>query len=331
MTFIEPEISTPRAISWRNRTLWLVLWTALACGIAWAGSQIAWNEVWAALQRADLLWVTLAVCVNLCGLPFWALAMRQFIPTGEPRPFWRLTEVLAIAVAAIQIFSVLGGGATAFYLFRRRIGLSIGAIVSVITLEQITTGLVKALVVGLAVLSAAAPAPLRMAGASLLAVVGVAFLALLWAAHSRGAVQLFAQRFSGLPSRLLAHFADWTEHLEALRRPARFLGGVGFTICRRIMETTAILCIQKAAGIPVSIELALFVIAAIMLATIIPGPPGNLGYYEAVVVVAYGWGGISAETAVAAALLQHLAFLLAALTPGCLLFALFRRRYVPTA
>jgi uncharacterized membrane protein YbhN (UPF0104 family) len=126
-------------------------------------------------------------------------------------------------------------------------------------------------------------------------------------------------------------FAGWTAHLDTLRRPLRFASGLAFMLSRRLTEAFAAVCIQKATGIPVSFELALLITAAIALATIIPGPPGNIGYYEAVVVLAYGWGSVGRETAVAAALLQHIAFLVAAMAPGYLLLALRRRSLLERA
>ena len=153
----------------------------------------------------------------------------------------------------------------------------------------------------------------------------------IWAAHSGAAVARLADIAPGWLAHPVRLCGEWTTHLEALRRPLRFAVAALLTLGRRVMETIAILCVQKATGVPVSVEAALLVIAALALATIIPGPPGNVGYYEAVVVLAYGWVGVGKETAVAAALLQHLAFLAAALVPGYLLLAIRRQSLLQRA
>ncbi len=320
-----------RAGRWRVRAVWLTVWAVAGAGLFWAASGIAWSEVRAALRGASLSWILLATLLNFCGLPFWALAFRQFIPSGEPRSLPRIAGVLALTMAAIQSLSVFAGGAMAAWLLVRRAGMSTGAMISVITLEQVSTGVAKSVIVGVAVLATPAPAVLRAAGATLLTAVGLGLAALVWAAHSGEALRGIAARAGGGPGRMIAHFAEWTSHLETLRRPARFAAGIGFTLVRRSMEVLAAMCIQQATGIPVSPGAALLVIAALAIATIIPGPPGNLGIYEAAVVAAYSWSGTGAEIAVAAALLQHVAYLIASLVPGYGLFAWWRIRGEPIA
>ena len=318
------KVASGRKFSWPVRAFWAALWLLIGVAVAWAATFIAWGEVWAALRKADPVWVGLAILANLCGYPFWAQALRLYVPSGEPRPYWTIMGVLAISSAAIQCLSIFAGAATAVVLLVRRVGLSTGAMISVLTLEQLTTGIVKALIVGVAVLSASAPFSLKAAGATLLAGVAGAFLALVWAAHSGAGLARLGLRHSGWFGRALTKFADWTAHLEALRHPLRYTTALLCVVARRAAETIAILCVQKASGLPVSVELALLIIAAVSLATIIPGPPGNIGMYEAAVVLAYSWGGVGAETAVAAALLQHFAFLAAAFTPGGLLLIFWR-------
>ena len=294
---------------WRGRALWLALWLVLAGVLAYGASRIDWEQVSAALRQADPFWVFMAFLANLSALPLWGLALGRFIPPGEPQPYGRIVETLALTTAATQTLSVFAGGATAAVLLVRRVGLSTGAMISTITLEQVTTGIVKSLIVGAALSSALAPRSMQAAGALLMLAIFCAFTGLVWAAHSGPALHGIAARFGGRAGRLITLLADWTAHLETLRRPGRLAAGIGFTAGRRLMEGMGVLCIQRACGIAVSPELALLIIAALSLATIIPGPPGNMGIFEAAVVVAYGWAGIGAETAVAAALLQHAAYL----------------------
>ena len=241
-----------------------------------------------------------------------------------------MLEVLAVTHAVIQSLSIFAGGAAAVWLLLRRVGLSTGAMIGVVALEQVATAVAKSIIVGAAVLLTAAPVSLKVAGAALLAAAGAALAALFWAAHSGERVRAIAARLSGRPSRWLLLFADWTGHLDTLRRPSRYAVGIAFTLGRRVMETAGILCVQAAVGIPFSPEMALLVIASLALATMIPAP-GNLGMYEAAVVFAYGWNGVATELAVAAALLQHLAWLVAALAPGYGLLAFWRLRGHPLA
>lgn len=320
------DLAAARPLSWRSRLLWIGLWLVFGGILAWAATFIGWEQVGEALRKADPVWVGMAIAANLCGLPMWAQAIRLFTPAAEPKPFWPVLGVLAIIVAAIQSLSIFAGAATAAVLFVRRVGMSTGAMISVLALEQLSSGIAKVLLIGAAILSTSAPVSLKAAGGSLLLVVALLFAVLVWGAHSGEAVARLARHFPPWIARWILRIGEWTSHLEALREPRRYFAAVLLTLGRRMMETSAILCTQKAIGIPVSVELGLLVIAAIALATIIPGPPGNLGMYEAAVVLAYSWGGVGAETAVAAALLQHFAFLVAALTPGYILLMVWRGR-----
>ena len=57
--------------------------------------------------------------------------------------------------------------------------------------------------------------------------------------------------------------------------------------------------------------ITLVVLASVALATMLPVAPGNLGVYEGAALLAYRWAGVDPETALALAVLQHLALLAA--------------------
>ena len=60
------------------------------------------------------------------------------------------------------------------------------------------------------------------------------------------------------------------------------------------------------------------VLAAVVLGTMLPVAPGNLGTYEASVFVTYRYLGVSPEQALALAIAQHVAFMLPAVGIGYL-------------
>jgi uncharacterized membrane protein YbhN (UPF0104 family) len=61
---------------------------------------------------------------------------------------------------------------------------------------------------------------------------------------------------------------------------------------------------------------AVLVLAALNLATLLPLVPGNVGVYEAVTVVAYGYLGVDADHALGIALVQHACYFVALALPG---------------
>ena len=292
----------------------------MSAGLTYAATFIEWREVGRALAVAHPGWVLAAVLANLAGLPLWTLSVRLMLPNGEPVDFRRLLEVQAVTLAATQILSIVTGGATAVYFLIRHAGLSRNAALAVLALEQVVSGIVKLILVGAAAMLVASSGPLRTAWLPLFGAVAAAFVAVSVALRAEGRLRRIASRGDRI-GRASGAFADWCAKLDVLRRPARLAAVITLALARRGLEAVAALAIQITCGVPVSFELALLVIAAIAVATILPGPPGNLGLYEAAVVFAYGRTGIAVEIAVAAAVLQHAAYLVASAVPGYLLLA----------
>ena len=305
----------------RARLIWIAVWAVLAAGLAYAASSLSWGEVLAAALRADPLWLVLALAFNLTNAPLWALCWRCLVGRKARVPLLPLTCVLAVVAAAIQAFSVLGGGATAFVLITGRLGLSRPAAASLLVLEGLTTGIVKVLLVGAALAIVPGAAMLRGIGAGLLGMMAVGLVGLIIVSRSHSLLYRLAARIGGRARIWVEHLADWTSHLEAVRSPARLGGAVFFMLMRRIGDGVAAWCVAIACGIPVGPEIIILVIASIAIVTMVPVPAGNVGLYELAVVAAYQWAGVAPEVALAAALLQHAIALGSVLIPGALIMA----------
>ena len=306
----------------RSRLIWIAIWALIAVGLAFAASSLSWSDVLNAALRADPLWLVIALLVNLANAPLWSMCWRCLVGRSlQAKPFG-VVRVLAVVLAAIQAFSVLGGGATAFVLVTGRLGLSKMAAVSLLALDTLTTGLTKTLMVGAALAVLPGSALLRGIGAGLLAAAAVALGAFIAFSRSRERLYKMAARRNARVRVWIEHLGDMTSHLDVVRSPARLGGAVFFMFARRMCEGLAAWCVAVACGIPVGPEIILLAVAAIAISTLIPGPPGHVGLYELAVVGAYQWVGIAPETALAAALLQHALFLVSVLAPGALIIAL---------
>ena len=305
----------------RSRLLWIAVWAVLAAGLAYAASSLSWGEVLAVAMRADPLWLVLALAFNLTNAPLWALCWRRLMARKAQVALLPLTYVLAVVAAAIQAFSVLGGGATAFVLITGRLRLSRPAAASLLVLEGLTTGIVKVLLVGAALALVPGTALLRGVGAGLLGMMGVGLVGLIILSRSHSLLYTFAARIGGRARSWIEVLADWTSHLDAVRSPVRLGGAVFFMLMRRIGDGLAAWCVAMACGIPVGPEIIVLVIASIAVVTMVPVPAGNVGLYELAVVAAYQWAGVAPEVALAAALLQHAIALGSVLIPGALIMA----------
>jgi uncharacterized membrane protein YbhN (UPF0104 family) len=101
-----------------------------------------------------------------------------------------------------------------------------------------------------------------------------------------------------------------------LRSIGRSAGALALALAKKLAELLAIVCVQHAFGVALPPESALLILAAVNLATLLPVVPGNLGVYEAGVVVAYSWLGVTPERALGIAVVQHACYVAALALPG---------------
>jgi uncharacterized protein (TIRG00374 family) len=127
-----------------------------------------------------------------------------------------------------------------------------------------------------------------------------------------------------VPARLAAAAGAFAGSLEPLRSAARGLPALGIALLKKAVEVAAIACVHRAFGLPVPLSAAIIVLAVLNLATLLPIVPGNVGVFEAAVVLALARFGISPEQALGVAVVQHLCYFVALAVPG-LLFAARRR------
>ena len=80
----------------------------------------------------------------------------------------------------------------------------------------------------------------------------------------------------------------------------------------------AIVCVFRAFGLRESIAAAIVVLAVLNLATLVKVVPGNVGVFEAAVVLALTRFGIAPEHALGVAVVQHVCYFVALALPGLL-------------
>jgi uncharacterized membrane protein YbhN (UPF0104 family) len=88
-------------------------------------------------------------------------------------------------------------------------------------------------------------------------------------------------------------------------------GALAIGLAMRATEALAMIAVQHALGVDLPLAGTLLVLSSVVLATMLPIAPANVGVYEGAAVLAYRWMGVDAESALALALLQHLAYLAA--------------------
>jgi len=293
----------------RRRWLWSGLIVLVVIGVAVAALGLPWRQAWLALTGARPGWAIAALAANLAMFPLWASQWRWLTPPDQ-RPGWgRMLDIVALTSLTQNVLPVLGGQAAAIGLLVLRGGVARGAAVSVVALDQMLTGIAKLAALGAAAALAPMPGWMRGGAWSLLGLVAALMILLVALAYGTERLHWFARRRSGLIARALAGLAGATQHLSGLRRG----GGpvwlaLAYALVKKGCEVAAALAVQYACGIDLGLAAAVLVVAALSLSTLIR-TPGNLGVYEATVLLIYSSLGVPPALALAAAVLQHFATL----------------------
>jgi uncharacterized membrane protein YbhN (UPF0104 family) len=86
-----------------------------------------------------------------------------------------------------------------------------------------------------------------------------------------------------------------------------------------VAEGAGLLAVQAAFGVELSIGSTALVLAAVILGSILPVAPGNMGTYEAGAFIAYRHLGIEPSTATMLAIASHLCFMIPSVGVGYLM------------
>jgi uncharacterized protein (TIRG00374 family) len=306
------SIATRQPPRWVLPALWLTLTIALAIVV----QGLPWRETLEQLRRVHPAWVITAVVANVVILMIWAAEWRILAPVNVRITYARMFEVVSTMAAVLNSIPFFAGEASGVAMLIGRGGLSRGASLSVLAVDQLLSGLVKLVV--LAVAALLIPLPDWLRAGILTLVIGVVLML--------AAFVPLAHRWGPMRERLLmretkarkgaALLVSWGEHLGILRESHRAARVALLALMKKSIELSAILAIQLAFGLSPSLPAAVLALAAVAIATMMPVAPANLGVYEAMVFAAYRYVGVPEETALGLAVVQHACFLIPMLATG---------------
>jgi uncharacterized protein (TIRG00374 family) len=99
-------------------------------------------------------------------------------------------------------------------------------------------------------------------------------------------------------------------NLEALRQPKKLSVTVVLGLLQKLVAGLAITCVLIAFGVVTPWWGILAVLVAVNLSTVVSVTPANLGVFEGAAFLVYITLGISSDTALALAVVQHVAYLI---------------------
>jgi len=267
-------------------------WIVATVLVVLCARTIDWSHAGAVFAAANPWWLIPALAANAAVLVCWAGFWRALVPHGEPRvTLRRMFEIVSTASSLMNTVPFGGGHAASVALLNRRAGLSMRGALAVLALDQLGEGLIKVTIfLGVAAMD---PLPTWMRAGVATASIGVAVWLVALLVMSRRA-----------------------RELSLLKDAGRSLSAFAYIAAMKGIELLAIVAVQRAFGVTISPGGTLLVLAALILATMLPVAPGNLGTYEAAVFLAYRYLGLGPAQALSLAIVQHLAFLLPAVGVG---------------
>lgn len=322
-----PEIGVPNAGGGTARAARVVFLLALLAAFGVALRGLDPSRALQALGSVRGEWIVAASLCYLAILPLWAWQWHLLAPPSPSQTFSRMLRVVVTTSGVLNTTPLLVGEATGVVLLVTLTGVERTAAVSVLAMDQLLVGVAKLVVLATAALLA--PLPNWMTRATLGLIIVVAALAtLLLVGASRGMWRARAPREARVVGSLSDRLARALDALPAALAPLRSFrrggGALALALVKKAVEVGAMVCVQRAFGLDLPIGAAILALGMLNLSTLLPIVPGNIGVYEAAIVLAYSRYGVAAERGVSLAAVQHLCYLLALAAPGVLWAAAVR-------
>lgn len=296
---------------WRSRALRIAAAALATLLLVYCARGVDLSRVGTALASAQVGWIVLAVAADTLVLPLWAEFWRSLLPDGVRVARARMLGIVAAASAVMNSAPALAGQAVGVGLLVKRAGLSTHSALAVLSLDQLGEGIAKAAIFLLVGLMAPLPGWMHAAVITVSAGVLVLLVALVAFAHGVGArLPAASEALATRAARARGHIQRWATGLDVLRSWRRAGRALVHVLSMKCMDLIAIMAVARAMGVSLSLGGGLLVLAAVILATMLPLAPASLGAYEASVILAYRELGVPPETALAIAVLQHAAALL---------------------
>ena len=294
----------------KTRVSYIVSWLLLTALIVATIGRVDWTLAIAAVAKAKPLPLILAVLLNAMILVFATAQWLLFLPEGVSVARSKMFKIMAIMSTVANSGPAGGGAAVGVHLLARQEGVGHSVGLSVLLLDQLVEGLVKMAIVLLAIVVVPIGLEYKAVSATILIGVPTLFFVLTVIAHRKSALESISERTTGFLGWMLTKLNLVAANLEALRRPKKLSLTVVLGLLQKLVAALAITCVLLAFGVVTPWWGILAVLVAVNLSTVVSVTPANLGVFEGAAFLVYTSLGISSDTAVALAIVQHAAYLI---------------------
>jgi glycosyltransferase 2 family protein len=302
-----------------KRSVQVLGWLGATALLIYFASRVDRAQLREAMAIVGWGWIAVAIIANALILVSWAGLWWVVSPRAERPKYGVMFEINAMASALMNTMPLLGGHAAAVVLMVKRGGLTRPAALSVMALDQLGEGLAKVSI--FLVVAAAAPIPdwMRAGVATVSTAVGALFVGMVVMAHAHAQIRPRVEQPLTFVTRMRVLAATWAHRMETLRSVKQSLIALAFAIGTKLAEGAGLLAVQHAFGVELSVGATALVLAAVVLGSILPVAPGNVGTYEAGAFIAYRHLGLDPSMATILAIASHLCFMIPSVGIGYLL------------
>ena len=305
----------------KKKLLIIFLWI-FALGLFYFCLQsIDLNRAWIEFSQADPFWLFCAVFFNACILLVWTSLWYLLLPKKYKAPFFRVFQANSYMSTSCNTIPFPGGHAVGVMALARRAEVGHSVALSVLALDQLMEGFAKIFVLTLVAIFVPLPEVMSQGIFVFVGVVVIFASTLFYLAHRPPSVKE-GQSATSWTGKIKGFVSGWSVHLEILRDLPIFSLGLFLGLLMMCVQTLGIWAVQKSLHLDLPFWAPILVMGALNLATILPVTPGNFGVYEGTAFLAYQFYGLSSESALSLAILQHICFLLPMVGTGYLVLLL---------
>ena len=310
----------PRRVNWRVVVGLVVSGACLYVAV----QNLQPAEVWQAFRQANYLWIAPAVALYLFALMARTARWRALLSSERHIPFRELLPTMAMGRGANNIYPFRTGEIVRVLLLRQRNGISAAAGLASILVERTFDGLTMILFVLVAALIGGIPEAqeiqvlgqvvevdlhlgLWFAIGTFGAALGVVYAMVLWPGPIQRLTEWLIARLT--PQRFRPRLRDVAEHFirgfASIRSVLTLTLVLVSSIAVWTAETFSYRLLMNSFGFGVDLHHLLLMSGAANLATALPSGPGNLGTFDAPVILVLTRAGVPENTAISYQTLLH--------------------------
>ena len=309
-----------------KKALLVIIWCIVAYFFYEFFQSVDFNRVSKEIGNANGRWLVVAFFFNFLILLVWTCLWSILIPRNIFISFRKLFQINTFMATSCNTLPFPGGHALGLILFSRLAKIKHSVALSVLALDQMMEGIVKVGVLTLAASFSPLPVEMQQGIQTFIVLILIFSVLMFYAAYKMPQPTLNEKASLSLFLKLKIFVSQWAGHLEVLKDYRVFSLGLSLSLLMMALQVLGIWAVQKSLGQALPFWTTILVMAALNLATIFPLTPGNFGIYEATAFLIYKFSGISSETSLSLAFLQHICFLLPMAGTGWMVF-LFQSFY----